>query len=94
MQVSWCCVTVIDAEKFTPGFIIVVANCCRLTCFVVGQEEPSNSCRITGMKYPPALPAIYPKGVSHLSAYLWHQGYQSCRAFTNSTPRRNHGVLS
>ncbi len=37
---------------------------CRLTCFVVGQEEPAEGCRINGMKYPPALPGFYGKGVT------------------------------
>ena len=36
----------------------------RLTSFVVGQEDPSEGCRINGIKYPPAVPAFYGKGVS------------------------------
>ena len=68
MQVGQLGLAIPNAGKFIAGFIIVVAEWCRLTCFVVGQEEPADSCRINAMKYPPALPAIYPKGVSYLSA--------------------------
>ena len=41
---------------------------CRLTSFVVGQEEPGEGCRINGIKYPPALPAFFGKGVRPTNA--------------------------
>lgn len=46
------------------GNLFPVICFCRLTCFVVGQEDPAEGCRINGMKYPPALPGFYGKGVA------------------------------
>ncbi|KAL3141998.1 hypothetical protein ABBQ32_004641 [Trebouxia sp. C0010 RCD-2024] len=54
-----------NPNKFSVHFVFDASSACRLTCFVVGQEEPSENCRITAMKYPPALPATYPKGLGH-----------------------------
>ena len=50
-------------KLFGHGNLLPVVCFCRLTCFVVGQEEPAEGCRINGMKYPPALPGFYGKGV-------------------------------
>ncbi|KAA6426504.1 MAG: hypothetical protein FRX49_03614 [Trebouxia sp. A1-2] len=52
--------------KFSIHFVFDASTPCRLTCFVVGQEEPAEGCRINGMKYPPALPGFYGKGLGHI----------------------------
>lgn len=53
-------------NKFSVHFVFDASTSCRLTCFLVAQEEPNEGCKIVGMKYPPAVPAFYVKGLGHV----------------------------